>query len=437
MEKQRTVAREASHTGIGLHTGNRSTICFKPADVNSGVKFVRVDLPGCPEIKATIEMVIAAPRRTTLSKGAVQIHTVEHILAALAGLGIDNLTIEVDANEVPEIDGSALPFVQLLKEAGILEQDACKNYFQLTQPVWISNGEAHLTAFPSDEMRVSFTIDYPTSALGVQYISNQINEQFFAEQIAAARTFCLEQEAETLRENGLGKGATLENTVVVGGKGVVNGSLRFENEFVRHKVLDLMGDLFLLGRPLKAHLVAAKSGHGQNIELVRALKAMVGETSFASVPDGQGGKEKVNVILDTVAIKNILPHRYPFLFVDKIIEMEEDKRIVGIKNVTINDQFFVGHFPERPVMPGVLIIEAMAQTAGVLMLKKKENMGKLAYLMSIDKVKLRRPIVPGDQLRLEVEVSKLRKRAGKVKTWALVEGQLVAEAELVFSLVEV
>lgn len=429
MEHQKTIASEVSHTGIGLHTGCKTTVTFKPALPDTGIRFTRkVDGKAFP-IKVDVSSVLEAPRRTTLGAGDVKIHTVEHILAAATGLGIDNLEIEVDESEVPEIDGSSLPFVELLDGTGILEQKAQKKYFKIKRAVSVTDGDAELTAVPSDVFKISFTIDYNKPGLEGQYASFEINRKNFVKEIAPARTFCFEDEAKKLQAEGLGKGANLNNTVVISEDGIINGKTRFKNEFVRHKILDLLGDLSLLGKPILGHIIAIKSGHSSNIKLVKELKKMT-ENS----PPEQG---KQTVIFDTEAIQKILPHRYPFLLVDRIIELEEDKRIVGIKNVTADEHFFVGHFPQRPIMPGVLVVEAMAQTAGVLMLSKEQNIGKLAYVMSIDNVRLRKPIVPGDQLRLEVEVHKLRKKTGKVKAKTFIEEQLVAEAEFVFSVVDV
>lgn len=428
MEHQRTIAREISHTGTGLHTGCQTTVTFKPAASDTGLMFIRKNNGKSFPIKVDVSSVIEAPRRTTLGTGDAKVHTVEHILAALAGLGIDNLEIEVDESEVPEIDGSSLPFVEIIEKAGIVEQEKQRKYLRIRRTTSITDGDAQLTAIPSQGFKVSFTINYNKPGLETQYASFEINRDNFIKEIAPARTFCFEDEAKELQTQGLGKGANLTNTIVISEKGIINGKPRFRDEFVRHKILDLLGDLSLLGKPLLGHIVAVKSGHPSNIKLVRELKKM----TELYTP----GEEETTV-LDTEAIQKILPHRYPFLFVDRIIELEEDKRIVGIKNVTADENFFVGHFPQRPIMPGVLVVEAMAQAAGVLMLRKEENSGKLAYLVSVDKVRLRKPVVPGDQLRLEIEVQKLRKKTGKVKARTLVEGQLVAEAEFVFSVVDV
>lgn len=429
MENQKTIAKEISHTGIGLHTGCKTTLTFKPAPVDTGLVFIRKCNGKNCSIKVDVSSVVDAPRRTTLGSGDGKVHTVEHILAAAAGVGIDNLRIEVSEVEVPEIDGSSLPFVELIERAGIVEQEKVRRYLRIRRSAVVCDRDAQLTAIPSDTFKISFMIDYNKPGLETQYACFEINKQTFAREIAPARTFCFEDEAKELQAQGLGKGATLENTLVIGKNGIINGKPRFKNEFVRHKILDLIGDLSLLGGPLLAHIIALKSGHTSNIKLVRELKKIVEIYEPASADE--------SVMLDTEAIQKILPHRYPFLLVDKIIELEEDKKVVGIKNVTVNEHFFAGHFPQRPIMPGVLVLESMAQTAGVLMLKKEENFGKLAYLMSIDKVRLRKPVVPGDQLRLEVNVHKLRRKTGKVGAQAFVEGQLVAEAEFTFSLVEV
>ena len=427
MDCESTIKRAVSVKGIGLHTGKSSEVKFLPADPGSGVRFVRVDLDGKPEIQGCISSVIEVPRRTTLGREGVRVHTVEHILAAVAGLGIDNLVVEVDGEEVPEVDGSPLPFVRLLKEAGTQKQEGPRRFFAPPRPVVVRDKDAWLAVFPGEEFRIALTISYKNPTIGSQYGSFVIAPDTFEAEIAGARTFVPQEEADALRKEGLGKGATFSNTLVAGQDGVVEGKLRYSDEFVRHKIGDLVGDLSLLGRPIKGTIVGARSGHALNIELVREL---------AKELESGMGPEPGDVLLDANAIKAILPHRYPFLFVDVILEIEADKRIVAIKNVTMNEEFFVGHFPGRPVMPGVLIVEAMAQAAGVLMLRKPENLGKLAYVMSIDKVKLRKPVVPGDQMRLEVDVLKLRRRAGKVQTRAIVRGQLVAEAELMFSLVE-
>ena len=431
---QTTLAKPATFSGIGLHTGNMCKMTFNPAPINTGIKFVRVDLPDRPEIAANVNNVKDISRGTTLGIGDVRIHTVEHILAAITGMGLDNVIIEIDSNEPPVGDGSSMPFLKVLKEAGTNIQGEPREYFELTEAVSIYHNDMYVVVVPDKEFRVSFTVSYNHPLLGCQYESFVIKGDVFERELASSRTFCFENEVETLRQQGLIKGGSLENAVVIGENKVLNDKLRYPDEFVRHKMLELIGDLTLLGKPLKAHVIAIKSGHALNIKVAQKLFQM------QQRPKRTGMKVKRNLVigkqLDINAIQEILPHRYPFLLVDRIIDLEEDKRAVGIKNVTMNEAFFQGHFPGHPIMPGVLIVEAMAQVAGVLMLGKEENMGKLAYFMSIDNVKLRKPVLPGDQLILEVEMLKIKSRTGLVAGKAYVDDQLVTEAEFKFAIVD-
>ncbi len=437
MEFQRTIKDSAELKGIGLHTGQPVKLKFKNAPPNSGINFSRTDIKDSALIGANLYQMIdqkRSPRRTSIGNGQLEVQTVEHLMASLWCLGIDNILVEIDGSELPGLDGSATGFLEVLKRASIVEQNAPKKIFQIRTPIWIKEEEAMIILLPCDEFRISYTLSYNHPLLKSQYLSFNLDPLIFEKEIAPSRTFCLQNEVGDLKSQGLGKGANYENTVVLGRKGVIDNKLRFEDEFARHKVLDLIGDLYLLGYAIKGHIIAVRSGHPLNLRLLHKIEEQrmrLQEGGIKAVHVETTGRE-----LDTVAIQRILPHRYPFLLIDKIIELEEDKRAVGIKNVSFNEFFFTGHFPDRPVMPGVLIIEAMAQVAGVLMLNKRENLGKIAYFISLDKAKFRRTVVPGDQLRIEVEVIKLRQKTGLVHTRALVNGNEVSEADLMFALVD-
>ncbi len=437
MSLQSTIQKEVKLKGAGIHTGKAVNVTLKPASIDSGIRFVRVDLPDRPTIKCDIENVIdiaKRPRRTSIGDAGAEVHTVEHLLASLAALGIDNITVELDSEELPGFDGSALSFVEALKKAGRQEQDKQKSVFDIKEPVWVEENGATLLVIPSKQLTFSYTLNYDHPFLQSQFLTYNIDADSFEKELAPSRTFCTESEANELQSQGLGKGANYDNTVVVGEKGVIKNKLRFKDEFVRHKIIDLIGDLNLLGFPIKAHVIGFKSGHAVNIQLLRKIKNLKIRQEEGRIPAVH--VEPFTDILDVSAIERILPHRYPFLFVDRIIELEENKRAVGIKNVTMNDYFFKGHFPGRPVMPGVIIIEALAQVAGVLMLNKRDNLGKHAYFISIEKAKFRKVVVPGDQLRLEVEVARLKTKIAQIKGRALVDGKVAAEADLMFTIVD-
>jgi len=435
--QQRTIKNSVELSGVGLHTGVSVNLKFKPAPTNAGINFIRVDIKDSPMIKADTNSIIGqekSPRRTSIGIGGAEVHTIEHLMAALWALGIDNIIIEINGSELPGLDGSAKSFIEILRKVGIEDQGIPKKIYQVRSALWAEQDGAMIMVLPDDNFRVSYTLNYEHPLLKAQYISFTVDENTFVKEIAPARTFCLEKEVSELRKKGLGKGANYDNTVVVGEGGVIDNKLRFEDEFARHKILDLLGDLYLLGYSIKGHVIAMRSGHPLNVQLVEKINSQREKLQ-------SGGIKAVYVetsgnILDSIDIQKILPHRYPFLLVDRIIEIESDRKAVGIKNVTMNEQFFTGHFPGRPVMPGVLIVEAMAQVAGVLLLNKKENMGKYAYFMSLDNVKFRKTVVPGDQLRLEVEVMKLKSKTGQVHTKALVNGAIVSEADLMFALVD-
>ncbi|MCK5655041.1 MAG: bifunctional UDP-3-O-[3-hydroxymyristoyl] N-acetylglucosamine deacetylase/3-hydroxyacyl-ACP dehydratase [Candidatus Aureabacteria bacterium] len=435
MDAQRTIAKETGFSGIGVHTGNTTTITFKPAIPNSGIKFARIDLPESPTVKASVENVVGVTRGTTIAENGVKVHTVEHVLASVCASGIDNLLIEINSNEPPVGDGSALLFTELIDKAGIVEQEYPRKYFMPKEPISIVEGDIVLILLPSDTFKMSYTIAYDHPAVKAQYLSLPITKETFSKEIASSRTFCLYSEVEALMDQGLIKGGSLDNAVVIGKDAIFSKeSLRFPDEFVRHKMLDLIGDLFLIGARIKSHVVAVKSGHPMNVKFARLIKSAMKKKEKSAVPVGLTGYDEI--VLGIEKIKQILPHRYPFLLVDRVIDIVEDKRAVGIKNVTVNEEFFNGHFPERPVMPGVLQIEALAQVAGILMLKKADNQGKLAFFMGIDKAKFRKPVVPGDQLRLEIDVVKLRSTTGVVSGKAYVGDEIVSEAELKFAIVD-
>ncbi len=436
---QRTIGRTVSYEGVGLHTGKRCHVEFRPAPPGTGIRFVRLDLPGAPEIPVAPRYARADTdqmRRTILKNGDAEVHTVEHILAAVAGLEIDNLVIALDAQEPPEPqDGSARPYVTLFQGAGLVEQAAARRYFQVKEPVRFEENGVILVALPHDGLRVTFTIEYENAYRGTQYATYDITPDTFVKEIAPARTFVLERDVEVLRKRGMIQGGTLQNAVVVKPDGILNQEpLRFEDEFVRHKILDFLGDLYLLGRPARGHFLSVKSGHASNVRFVQRL---IADEEPGSVVRGVSKNgDQGPVTLDIMAIQKIMPHRYPLLLIDRILSLEEN-RVVGIKNVTINEPFFAGHFPGHPIMPAVLIIEAMAQCGGVLLLNKMEYAkDKLVYFMGIDNAKFRKPVRPGDQLRFELTLVRLKQRICKMEGKAYVHGDLVAEAELLSSIVE-
>lgn len=434
IEQQKTIGREFTLTGVGLHTGCKVNMRCKPAPADSGIRFIRVDISDRPVIRvdpSNIHIDTGIPRCTSIGRGDVVIHTVEHFMSVLCGLGVNNLTVEIDAFELPGLDGSGLDFLKAIQHAGIVEQGVPLPYFAVAEPVGVELNGCSIYVVPADELKVSYVLDYDNPLLRSQFFSATITPRLFEEAIAPSRTFCLENEAEELKQKGLGKGANYGNTLVVGKNGVIKNAVRFPDEFARHKVLDFIGDLYLLGMPIRGHVFAVKSGHTLNIQLLKKIYAQKEKYQKKSAAAGFDFGNKTEV--DINGIMRILPHRYPFLLVDRVLEMDRGKRGVGLKNVTINDSFFQGHFPARPVMPGVLMVEAMAQTAGVVILTNEAHRGKVAFFLSIDNVKFRRVVVPGDQLVMEVEVIRDRPKTAQVKAVARVEGEIAAEAEMIFS----
>ncbi len=438
--KQRTLARAISIKGSGMHTGETVTLTLKPAPAGHGVVFKRTDLSGEPELPARIDHVTDLVRATTIQNGHAKIHTVEHVLSALSGCGIDNALVEMDASEPPIMDGSARPFVALIGQAGAEEQDLDREYFTLDAPVSVTRGNSSLIAIPSDTFRVSCT-SADDRGVHTQHLSLTIDPESYAAEIAPARTFTIYEDIEELLKLGKIRGGSLDCAVVIKGDKILSKEpLRFKDEFVRHKILDIVGDLSLLGRPLKAHIVAMRPGHAVNAELTKALFEKMGQKKKG----GGGWKRESGVraiapdetALDIRRLLEVLPHRYPFLLVDRVLEFKGADEIVALKNVSVNEPYFNGHFPENPVMPGVLQLEAMAQTAGIMMLRATSNAATSAFLMSADKVKFRRPVRPGDQLLITAKLTKAR--AGKLATASVqctVEGQLASSAELMFTLV--
>jgi len=439
---QRTIAKPIAFEGVGLHTGMPCRVEFRPAPPDSGIRFIRLDLPGSPEIPVSPQYARADTehmRRTILKSGDAEVHTVEHILAAAAGLEIDNLAIALTSKEPAEPrDGSAAPYVRMFQEAGLVDQHVPRRFFRVSEPVRYEENGVVLVGLPHDGLRITFTIEYDDAYLGTQHATYDIDKDVFVKEIAPARTFVLQRDVDALRARGMILGGSLQNAVVVQPKGILNQEpLRFDNEFVRHKILDFIGDLYLLGRPALGHFVSIKSGHATNVRFVQRLAAAEkAERAERPVRPGKGNGSGGPVELDISAIMEIMPHRYPFLLVDRILSLEEN-RVVGIKNVTINEPFFVGHFPGHPIMPAVLIIEAMAQCGGVLLLNAVDNpKEKLVYFIGIDRAKFRKPVRPGDQLRFELTLLRLKSRICKMEGKAYVDGDLVAEAELLSSIVD-
>ena len=416
MSGRRTIAQSTAVDGVGLHLGQTCRLVFQPAPVGHGVVFRRIDLPGCPEIRAHVSMAEAAERRTQLGQGESALHTVEHVLAAVAGSSIDDLVIVMDGPEPPILDGSSQPFVAALAAAGVVEHGGTVEYLRLTDTVRVVDGESVYVAHPADALTLEVQIEFPHPLVGMQQGVWRVTDELFARELAPARTFGFLHEVEALQGKGLIKGASTANAVVLDAHGVVDTTLRWPDEFVRHKAMDLVGDLSLAGKRVLARISASKPSHRGTVTLVRELLAHA---------------RREDRVLGIEDIMKVLPHRYPFLFVDRIIEMEEGKRIVGIKNVTINEPFFQGHFPGHPIMPGVLIVEAMAQVGGMLLMGTVDDPDtKVVYFMSLDNVKFRKPVKPGDQLRFELDVVQVRGKICRMKGVVKVDGDVVCEAEM-------
>jgi len=413
---RRTIARSTAVDGIGLHLGRSCRLVFEPAPVGHGVVFRRVDLAGHPETPALVSVAEDAERRTQLGHGEAALHTVEHVLAAVAGCGIDDVWVVMDGPEPPILDGSARPFVAALEEAGVVEHGGTVEYLRLAESVRVVDGESVYVAHPANELSLAVEIDFPHPLVGMQRGRWHLTHESFAVELAPARTFGFLHEVEALRAKGLIQGASTDNVVALDDQDVVGTTLRWPDEFVRHKALDCVGDLALAGKRVLARISAIKPSHRGTVMLVREMLAHA---------------RREEDVLGIEDIMRVLPHRYPFLFVDRILEMEPMKRIVGIKNVSINEPFFQGHFPGHPIMPGVLIVEAMAQVGGMLLMGAVDDPdSKVVYFMSLDNVKFRKPVKPGDQIRFELEMLQVRGKICRMKGQAKVDGEVVCEAEM-------
>lgn len=440
--KQRTLLREVSISGKSLHSGEEVNLKLKPAAENHGIVFKRVDLYGKPELKPVVDFVTDLVRSTTIADGHAKVQTVEHVLSALNGCGVDNALIEMDASEPPILDGSAKHFVNLVQEAEPVEQAAERRYYELDEPVSVTRGGSSIIALPYDGFRITCT-SADDRGIHTQHLTLDIDPETFIAQVAPARTFTVYEDIEELLKLGKIKGGSLDSAIVIkGDKIVTKEPLRFKDEFVRHKMLDIVGDIVLAGMPIKAHIVAVRPGHALNAELSKVLrKKILEKVKGAAKSQKASSLAEVHAnetSMDIRRVLDLLPHRYPFVMIDRVLEIVNEDELVALKNVTINEPYFQGHYPGRPVMPGVLQVEAMAQAAGVLLLKRfpvGEN--KIAFFMSADKVKFRQAVEPGDSIEIRVKLVKIRGNKIATATGACsVGGKLVSSAELMFMLAD-
>ena len=440
--KQRSILRDVSISGKSLHTGEEVHLTLKPAPVNHGIVFQRLDLFGKPELKPSIEFVTDLVRSTTIADGHAKVHTVEHVLSALSGCGIDNVLIEMDASEPPILDGSAKHFVNLIQQAEPVEQDAERSYFELEEPVSVTRGGSSIIALPHDGLRITCT-STDDRGIHTQHLSLDIDPESYIAQIAPARTFTIYEDIEELLKLGKIKGGSLDSAIVIKGDKVLSKEpLRFKDEFVRHKMLDIIGDIVLVGMPVKAHFVAVRPGHALNAELSKVLHKKLSAKIKGKKKAVSAKKIEVTsepeTAMDIRRVMDLLPHRYPFILIDRVIEIVDENELVALKNVTINEPFFQGHYPGRPVMPGVLQVEAMAQAAGLLLLRRlpvEDN--KIAFFMSADKIKFRQAVEPGDSIKIRVKLIKIRgNKIATASSECTVGDKVVSSSELMFMLVE-
>ena len=431
---QRTISREVTLNGVGLFTGAPGELTFTPADIGAGITFVRRLGEKVATIPAMVQNVLKRPRRTCLKNGTLHIETVEHCLAALTGMGVTNATVTLSGSttgELPMGDGSSTAFTDMIDDAGVVEQDAAIEPLIIKKPMQVTLGDATLAALPGPTDKLEIIYDFEAGApIGRQVFVFHLGEDDFRRELAPARTFIFENEAEELKKRGFGGHLSPQDLLVIAPSGPVDNKFRFDNECVRHKVLDLIGDLTLTGRPIFGRLVAHKSGHELNHLMARRLI----EQADSSWRESLLARE--HSAMDIRQIQRILPHRFPMLLVDRVLEIQGDHRAIGVKNVTNNDIFFQGHYPGSPIMPGVLIVEALAQLGGILLSQKLEHTGKLAVLLSMDKVKMRNPVFPGDQLLLEAVAVRVKSRTGHIRCKAYVSDKVAAEAEIKFMLVD-
>lgn len=446
MLPQQTIKSSVDFSGIGLHSGNKVNMTFLPAPPNTGIRFRRVDLDGKPEIEARVENVSETNRSTTISKGNVKVHTVEHVLATFAGYGIDNAIVEIDANEPPIADGSSREYCKMIQRVGIVAQNEAREPYNITEPIELKLGETMMTIFPAEGFKITCT-SADKSGRFTQFYSSDVTPKTWEKELAHARTFCFYEEIEYLFKNGLIKGGSLENAVVIRDDAVLTTEpMRYPEEFVRHKMLDIIGDLSLVGRAVNGHVIAVRPSHAANCEFAKLIQAQIRKPAVAALTFSPPPPSDTTAFTKSTAVEDgcvmnveqimkTIPHRYPFLMLDRVAKIEGNT-IVGVKNVTINEPFFQGHFPGHPIMPGVLQLEAIAQVAGILLIRNAQAVGQIAYFMSAENVKWRKPVLPGDMLVIEVELTKSRGKIGKAKGVCKVRGDVVSEADVTFMIAD-